>query len=105
MSLAIQRQATTVWVLNVGDLKPYERETEFWLTYAWNSTIWNPSNLNTFVSEWATREFDLTPDRAALVTSIVGNLTRFNARRKPEMITANTFSLANYREYVESRLN
>ncbi|KAF8900162.1 hypothetical protein CPB84DRAFT_1847412 [Gymnopilus junonius] len=98
MSLAIQRQATTVWVLNVGDLKPYERETEFWLTYAWNSTIWSPSNLHAFVSQWATREFDLTSDRAALVTSIVGNLTRFNSRRKPEMITSNTFSLANYRE-------
>ncbi|KDR78329.1 hypothetical protein GALMADRAFT_138431 [Galerina marginata CBS 339.88] len=98
MSLAIQRQADRLWILNVGDLKPYERETEFFLSYGWNATRWNPSNLQSFVSQWATREFDLTPDRAATVTSIIGNLTKFNARRKPELLNSTTYSLINYRE-------
>ena len=98
MSLAIQRQADRLWILNVGDLKPYERETEFFLTYGWNASIWNQDNIHSFVSQWATREFDLTSDRAALVTSIVGNLTRFNARRKPELVANTTYSLTNYRE-------
>jgi hypothetical protein len=98
MSLAIQRQADQIWILNVGDLKPYERETEFFLTYGWNSTRWNPSNLQSFVSQWATREFDLSSDQAAMVTSIVGNLTRFNSRRKPELVNPTTYSLINYRE-------
>ncbi|PPQ73060.1 hypothetical protein CVT26_014652 [Gymnopilus dilepis] len=97
-SLAIQRQADRLWILNVGDLKPYERETEFFLTYGWNASIWNQDNIHSFVSQWATREFDLTADHAALVTSIVGNLTRFNARRKPELVANTTYSLTNYRE-------
>jgi hypothetical protein len=98
MSLAIQRQADQIWILNVGDLKPYERETEFFLTYGWNSTRWNPSNLQSYVTQWAIREFDLSSDQAATVTSIVGNLTRFNARKKPEMTNGTTYSLVNYRE-------
>jgi hypothetical protein len=98
MSLAIQRQASRLWILNVGDLKPYEREIEFFLTYAYNASIWEPSNLSTFVNQWAVREFDLSADKAAMVTTIVGNLTRFNARRKPELLNATTFSLVNYRE-------
>ncbi|KAF8176262.1 hypothetical protein BJ912DRAFT_1024351 [Pholiota molesta] len=98
MSLAIQRQASRLWILNVGDLKPYEREIEFFLTYAYNASIWEPSNLSTFVNQWAVREFDLSADKAAMVTTIVGNLTRFNARRKPELLNSTTFSLVNYRE-------
>jgi hypothetical protein len=98
MSIAIDRDASRVWVLNVGDLKPYERETEFFITYGWNATRWNPDNLDTFVSSWAKREFDLSDADATTVTSVVANLTRFNARRKPELLNSTTYSLINYRE-------
>jgi len=100
MSLAVDRDATRLWVLNVGDLKPYERETEFFLTYSWNATRWNADNLDTFVSTWAQRDFDLNPHQADTVVDIVSNLTRFNARRKPELWNSTTYSLTNYREYV-----
>ncbi|KAF8193215.1 glycoside hydrolase family 115 protein [Mycena galopus ATCC 62051] len=98
MSIAIDRDASTLWILNVGDLKPYERETEFFITYGWNATRWNPDNLDSFVSIWAQREFAVSDADAAIVTSIVGNLTRFNARRKPELLNGTTYSLINYRE-------
>ncbi|KAJ7092468.1 hypothetical protein B0H15DRAFT_175137 [Mycena belliarum] len=98
MSIAIDRDATRIWVVNVGDLKPYERETEFFLTYAYNASRWNPDNLDTFVSSWAKREFDVSDLDATMITDIVGNLTRFNARRKPELTNSTTYSLVNYRE-------
>ncbi|KAF9450530.1 glycoside hydrolase family 115 protein [Macrolepiota fuliginosa MF-IS2] len=98
MSLAVDRVATRLWILNVGDLKPYERETEFFLTLGWDASRWNPDNLDTFVSGWAQREFDLKPQQANLVVDIVGNLTRFNARRKPELWNSTVYSLINYRE-------
>jgi hypothetical protein len=100
MSIAVDRDATRLWILNVGDLKPYERETEFFISYGWNSTRWNPDNINTYVPSWAQREFDLGPAAAGIVTDIVGNLTRFNARRKPELLNSTTYSLINYREYA-----
>ncbi|CAK5271250.1 unnamed protein product [Mycena citricolor] len=98
MSIAIDRQATQIWVLNVGDLKPYERETEFFLAYGWDASLWNPDNLNDFVVGWAQREFDLSEQDADTVAGIVANVTRFNARCKPELLNATTYSLVAYRE-------
>ncbi|KAK7045404.1 hypothetical protein VNI00_007657 [Paramarasmius palmivorus] len=98
LSLAVARNATRVWILNVGDLKPYERETEFFLTLGYNSSVWNPDNLHGYVTSWAQREFDVNDDDANSIAEIVANLTRFNARRKPELLNSTTFSLANYRE-------
>lgn len=98
MSLAIDRQANRIWILNVGDLKPYELSIEFFLTYGWNSTAWNPNNLDTFVTSWAQREFDVPSSTAGQIAGLVANVTRFNARRKPELLNSTTYSLINYRE-------
>ncbi|KAG6880096.1 hypothetical protein C0992_006370 [Termitomyces sp. T32_za158] len=98
MSLAVEREATRIWILNVGDMKPYEREIEFFTNLGWDATRWNPDNLDSFISSWAQREFQVSPSVAATVTDIVGNLTRFNSRRKPELLNSTTFSVISYRE-------
>nr|VWP01674.1 6-methylsalicylic acid synthase (6-MSAS) (EC (Arthrosporol biosynthesis cluster protein AOL_s00215g283) [Ganoderma boninense] len=98
MSTAVNRDATNLWILNVGDLKPYEMHIEFFLTYGYDASKWNPANLNTYVTSWAQREFDLSAADAAEVASIVHNVTRHNARRKPELVSSTTYSLVNYRE-------
>lgn len=100
LSLAVDREATRIWILNVGDLKPYEMSIEFFMTLAWNSSVWNLNNLNTFVSSWATREFSLNPEDADEVAQISANMTMALARIKPELINSTTFSLINYRECV-----
>ncbi|KAH6897655.1 hypothetical protein BKA70DRAFT_1528898 [Coprinopsis sp. MPI-PUGE-AT-0042] len=98
MSLAIDREATRLWVVNVGDLKPYEREIEYFMSLGWNSSRWTHDNVDEFVSLWAQREFDVSAPIAGTITEIVGNLTRFNARRKPELMNPTSYSLLNYRE-------
>ncbi|KAJ8507506.1 hypothetical protein ONZ45_g10131 [Pleurotus djamor] len=98
MSIAVDREATKVWIVNVGDLKPYEREIEFFITLGWNATRFNPNNLDNFVTSWAQREFDLSGPKATTVTDIVANLTKFNARRKHELLAPTTYSLIDYRE-------
>lgn len=100
MSIAVERNATRLWIVNVGDLKPYEKETEFFINYGWNATRWNANNLDSFTTSWAQREFDLSASDSAIVSDLVANLTRFNARRKPELLNSTTYSLINYREYV-----
>ncbi|OCH92535.1 hypothetical protein OBBRIDRAFT_726547 [Obba rivulosa] len=98
MSTAVARNATEIWIVNVGDLKPYEMGIEFFITYGWNSSIWDMNNLDSFVSSWAQREFDLSTEDSDEVASIIANVSRFNARRKPEMLNGTTYSLINYRE-------
>lgn len=100
MSLATARNATRIWIVNVGDLKPYEMETEFFITYGWDTSIWNYDNLDTFVTQWAQREFSLSSEDAEIVAGVIANVTRFNSNCKPELLNATTFSLTNYRECV-----
>lgn len=100
MSLAIDRQADRIWILNVGDLKPYELNTEFFLTLGWDASVWNRNNVESFVNSWAQREFGLSASDADTVSEVIANVTRFNARRKPELLNSTVYSLWNYREYV-----
>lgn len=102
MSAAVDYDATRIWILNVGDLKPYEMSTEFFLTLGWNSTIWNPWNINSFVESWAQREFSVSATEAAEINTIIANVTRLNARCKPELLNSTTYSLTNYRECVST---
>ncbi|KAF7966554.1 hypothetical protein HWV62_37875 [Athelia sp. TMB] len=98
MSLAVDRNATRIWIVNVGDLKPYELNTEFFINLGWNATRWTPFNLDSFVSTWAQREFDLDSSDAAAVSNIIANVTQWNARCKPELLDGSTYSLTDYRE-------
>ena len=102
MSTAINRDATKIWVVNVGDLKPYEMHAEFFITYGWNSSIWTLDNASSFVNLWAQREFGLSTSDADTVAGLIANVTRFNARRKPELVNSTTYSLISYRECVLS---
>lgn len=72
--------------------------TEFFLTLGYNITRFNATNVNTFMDLWATREFQLPASKAAVVSEIMNNVTRWNYRRKPELMNSTTYSLINYRE-------
>ncbi|KAF6749792.1 hypothetical protein DFP72DRAFT_1073016 [Ephemerocybe angulata] len=98
LSIAVERASTRLWIVNIGDLKPYEREIEFFLGYGYNATRWTPNNINEYVTSWAQREFDVDAPTAGTINSIVANLTRYNSRRHPELWNATTYSLVNYRE-------
>ncbi|KAI0354264.1 hypothetical protein OH77DRAFT_1426329 [Trametes cingulata] len=98
MSLTVARDAVKIWVLNVGDMKPYEMHTEWFLTLAWDAARWTPQNYPSFVVQWAEREWDLSPQDAGTVAGLIHNVTRHNMRRKPELLNSTTYSLVNYRE-------
>ena len=96
MHLALQYGADRLWVVNVGDGKPMEFPIEFFLSYARTPQRWDKDHLDEFTRNWATREFG--PEHADEIATAMEEYTRYNGRRKPELIDANTFSLANYRE-------
>ena len=79
--------------------------TEFFLTYAYDTTKWNYQNLDSFVEQWATREFGFSSSDAAKVASIIHTVTQHNARRKPELWNSTTYSVLNYRACVPRYLN
>jgi hypothetical protein len=88
--------ADRLWIVNVGDLKPMEVPTEFFLSYAWNPVAWPAARLPDYLTLWATREFGT--EHAREVAALVEGYARFNGRRRPEQLAPETFSALHYRE-------
>jgi hypothetical protein len=96
MHLALEYGADRLWVVNVGDGKPMEFPIEFFLDYARTPGRWDKDHLDEFTKLWAAREFG--PEHADEIATAMEDYTRYNGRRKPELIDPATFSLANYGE-------
>lgn len=96
MHLAYEYGANQIWIVNVGDIKPMEFPTSFFLDYAWNPKRWNQSNLKDYTEQWATEQFGSI--YAKEIAAILNGYTKYNARRKPELLSPDTYSITNYRE-------
>ncbi|WP_237073468.1 glycosyl hydrolase 115 family protein [Mucilaginibacter mali] len=97
MHLAYQHRVDKVWIVNVGDLKPMEFPISFFLDYAWNPDKIGPGNLQAYTKQWASRQFG--NKYAGDIAGILTTYTKYNGRRKPELLNENTYSLINYNEF------
>jgi hypothetical protein len=74
--------ARRVWIVNVGDLKPAEIGTEFFLQMAWDIRHWGAKDLPGYLAAWAAREFGAAHARE--IASIMQEYYRLNYQRRPE---------------------
>lgn len=49
--------ARKIWVFNVGDIKPAEKEISFAMELAWNIDKWKPETAHNYISQWASKTF------------------------------------------------
>jgi Glycosyl hydrolase family 115/Gylcosyl hydrolase family 115 C-terminal domain len=96
LSLAKQYGADRIWIVNVGHFKGYEFPLEYFMNLAWDTGRWNNDNLDEFTGLWAEREFG--PKYAGDIADILSKYTKYNGRRKPEMLAPDTYSQVNYQE-------
>ena len=96
MNLAWKYGATRIWVVNVGDLKPMEFPISFFLDMAWNPAQFHPDNLQQYTEEWAAQQFG--PEHAEEIAHLLTAYTKYNGRRKPELLEPTTFSLIHFHE-------
>jgi hypothetical protein len=99
MSLAKQYGADRIWIVNVGHFRGYEFPMEYFLSLAWNPGDQNSVSLKDmkgFTERWAERTFG--PTYAGDIADIISKTTRYNGRRKPELLSPSTYSLVNYGE-------
>ncbi len=82
MTRAFDHGAERIWIANVGDLKPAEIGTEFFLQMAWDVKRWRRENLPDFLVEWATREFGQSV--AKDIAAIQRDYYQLNYQRRPE---------------------
>jgi hypothetical protein len=96
MHLAYEYGARQIWVVNVGDIKPLEFPIQFFLDYAWNPENISADQLPAYVEKFAEQQFGAKYSKE--IAAILNTYTRYNARRKPELLSPGTYSLVDYRE-------
>jgi hypothetical protein len=96
MNLAYHYGTDRVWIVNVGDLKPMELPIDFFLNMAWKPDDWPKERIAEFTRLWVERQFG--PEFAPEIADILAKYTKYNGRRKPELLEPSTFSLVDYRE-------
>lgn len=96
MDLAYQYGVDKIWIVNVGDIKPMEFPIEFFLDMAWNPERFNAENLDQYYVNWAKENFG--DQNSEDIAGILKLYTKYNSRRKPELLDSKTYSVINYNE-------
>jgi hypothetical protein len=91
MDLAYARGARALWIVNVGDIKPMEYPLSFFMRQAWDPEAMTPAALARFPEEWARATFG--PARSHAIADLLTQYSKLAARRKPELITPESFPL------------
>jgi hypothetical protein len=96
MNIAYRYGINRIWIVNVGDIKPMEFPISFFLDYAWNPEKIAAEGLDDYTVKWAEKHFGI--GFAHEIADIINLYTKYNSRRKPEMLSYETYSLINYCE-------
>ena len=96
MDLAYASGARQLWIVNVGDIKPLEFPLSFFMKQAWDPQAMTLEALSRFPEEWARATFG--PMHSDAIGRILTRYSQLAARRKPELVDAESFSLSPYPE-------
>lgn len=96
MRLTYEYGVREIWLVNVGDLKPMDLPINFFLDYAWNPEAITAKDLPRYYTQWANAQFG--GEYAKEIGDILALYTKYNARRKPELLSTETYSLTNFNE-------
>ncbi|MGO9481731.1 MAG: glycosyl hydrolase 115 family protein, partial [Candidatus Kryptoniota bacterium] len=96
MTLAKEYGADRVWIVNVGHLKGYELPISYFMDLAWSTNRWTNSNIDEYALMWARQQFG--PEHASQIANILLRYSKYNSRRKPELLTPKTYSIVDYNE-------
>ncbi|MEA5258414.1 glycosyl hydrolase 115 family protein [Arcicella aquatica] len=93
MHLAWEHNVKDIWIVNVGDIKPMEFPISFFLAYAWNPEKMNANDLQKYSITWAEAQF--WEKKGQKIAYLMNQYAKYNGRRKPELLDADTYSLNN----------
>lgn len=96
MRLAWAHGVERLWIVNVGDIKPMELPISAFLDQAWDPDAADLAWIEGYPAAWAAEQFG--PEHAKDIGEILTRYTQYNARRKPELISPDTWSLVHERE-------
>jgi hypothetical protein len=96
MRLAVDREADRIWIVNVGDIKPYEIPISHWFDLAYDIDAFNEKNTLDWLEDWAAKSFG--EEYAQTIAEVVDRYSFLANMRKFEEVEPNSFSVLNYEE-------
>ncbi|MCR5792645.1 MAG: glycosyl hydrolase 115 family protein [Lachnospiraceae bacterium] len=96
------------WILNVGDLKPAEIPTEFFLNMGWNVNEYNDTNIDTFIEKIASRDWGFNKTQCKELYDILTEYYQINIAKRPEYHLAgmgSEYSMINYGDEAQKQVN
>lgn len=90
-----------MWIVNVGDFKPMEVNTSYFLDLAYDIDTYGQNGApQAYYAQWAKQQFgDYVDDTTANgIGQVLNDYLKMNGARKPEKLFASTFSLTDYNE-------
>ncbi len=100
MTKAHEYGADRLWVFNVGDIKPAEKELEFAMDLAWDVDAWPPGGAMAWLGDWVARTFGQA--HADPIVSIMTEYYRLAAAGKPEHVDRVRYSQAEAEARLEA---
>ncbi len=91
MDLAYESGIDRLWIVNVGDIKPAEFMTQFFMDMAWNPTAFNPNNLMDYTRSFCS---PFSGDYADEAARILDTYNKYAARVTAEMLNDSTYNLS-----------
>ncbi|MCU4674037.1 glycosyl hydrolase 115 family protein [Catenovulum sp. 2E275] len=98
--------ANKMWIVNVGDIKPHEFGTEFFLRMARNPEAFRNFDQHKYFSQWAERTFG--QEYAKDIANVMQSYFSLNIVKRPEHMHtsgSNTFSMIAKGDEAMQRLN
>lgn len=96
MTFAKQYGADRIWIVNVGHFKAYSLPMHYFLDLGWYGDSLRADNIREYTRAWSIQQFG--GEYADETAEILAQYTRFNGRRKPELLSPFTYSLVHYAE-------
>lgn len=90
LTKAYDHDVRRYWVLNVGDLKPAELDTDYFLQLAWDEPGMARMGQRAFLQRWFAEQFPALP--SARVADLMGRYYALNFVRKPEFMGFNGYN-------------
>lgn len=72
------------WILNVGDIKPSEISLEFFMNMGWDIDQYNDTNIDSFLTKAARRDFLTDEATSAEIADIMTKYYQYNIAKRPE---------------------
>lgn len=95
------------WILNVGDIKPGDQSTEFFMKMAWDTDAYNDKTIvSKYLTEQAMRDYNLSEADARTVAEAMNEYYQMVGTKRPEFYTVAThdFDMSAYSNGDEALL-